>query len=360
MSRRALLVSQPTDGGCALCVRDLALAAAASGWRVQVATPGGDLERWLAGTEVEVVRVAMHRAPRPAGDLRALRALRGLMRNADLVHLHSSKAGALGRAARLTLRRPPPCLFTPHGWSWSVGGRAASVYLGLERLLAPLADAIVAVSEEEAEEGRELLGSRARRRLVTIPNGVDARRFTPEGPVAAKPAKPLVVFLGRLDVAKGPDLAIETLARLRHPAVLRIVGDGPMSGELAAQARTRGLADRVELIGFSPEPAAHLRASDVVVIPSRWEGMSLSMLEAFACGAPVVMTDVRGAGAARGVARIVPPGDLDTLAAEVDALLDDPAEARAMGQLARARVVADYELKDRLEEVLAAWHRIAA
>jgi glycosyltransferase involved in cell wall biosynthesis len=280
------------------------------------------------------------------------------MRDADVVHLHSSKAGALGRIARLTLRDAPPCLFTPHGWSWSVGGRMARLYRLLERALARVATTIVAVSGEEAREGAAILGPAARERLVVIPNGVDTSRFGPEGGMAARPEAPLIVVLGRLDRAKGPDLAVEVLSRLRRPAVLRLVGDGPEMETVRRRARELEVEDRVEFAGTTDVPEEHLRAADVVLIPSRWEGMSLTMLEAFACARPVVMTAVPGSSAGTGVATIVPAGAVDELAAAVDELLDDPERATELGRRARAHVVAHYELQGRLGEVMAAWRRV--
>jgi glycosyltransferase involved in cell wall biosynthesis len=354
VSPRVLLVSQPTDGGCATCVRDLALAAAGDGWDVKVATPGGLLAEWLRGSSVEVVPVQLRREPHPS-DLSAALRLRALMRDADVVHLHSSKAAAVGRLARLTLRDPPPCLFTPHGWSWSVGGGLASAYRFLERVLARAATTIIAVSDEEARQGEAVLGRAARDRLVVIPNGVDVRRFHPEGKAATRPEAPLVVVLGRLDRAKGPDIAVEVLARLGRPAVLRLVGDGPADATVRRRARELGVEDRVELVGLSDVPAEHLRAADVVLIPSRWEAMSLTMLEAFACARPVVMTDVPGSSVGAGVATIVPTGAIEQLATAVNAVLDDPARAADLGSRARERVVAHYELQGRLGEVMSAW-----
>ena len=95
----------------------------------------------------------MRRSPHP-GDLLAVLRIRKLVREHALVHLHSSKAGAVGRLALASLgRRRPPSVFTPHGWSWLVGGRLAPVYRLLERLMLPVTTAVVAVSEEERSHG---------------------------------------------------------------------------------------------------------------------------------------------------------------------------------------------------------------
>ena len=147
------------------------------------------------GCRVGAARHAALTAPR---DLLAVLRIRKLARDHALVHLHSSKAGAVGRLALASLgRRRPPSVFTPHGWSWLVGGRLAPVYRLLERLMLPVTTAVVAVSEEERSHGGAVLGPRAAQIRVN-PNGVDPGRFCPEGEVAERTNDPLVVSVGRL------------------------------------------------------------------------------------------------------------------------------------------------------------------
>ena len=117
----------------------------------------------------------------------------------------------------LRRRQRPMIVFTPHAWSWSVGGRLAPLYRTIERLLGRRSDAIVAVSEAEAEQGRAVLGGAARNMSVIV-NGVDRDRFSPVGPSAERdPSVPLIVCVGRLCEQKGQDIAIRALSRLREP-----------------------------------------------------------------------------------------------------------------------------------------------
>jgi glycosyltransferase involved in cell wall biosynthesis len=362
-SRRVLLVSQPTVGGCAVHVRDLARHAAAAGWDVTVACPtDGSLAGWLADDPVRVVPVAMTRSPGPA-DVGAVRALRRLVAAADVVHLHSSKGAAVGRAALALLgprHRRPGSAFTPHGWSWWVGGSLAPAYRLVERALAGLTDVTIAVSEEERRHGEAALGPRAARRLRVIGNGVDVDRFSPDGPVAPRRGAPLVVCVGRFDYAKGQDRAIAVLAALRSPgARLRLVGDGPARAALAAAAGRLGVADRLELAGTIDDVAPHLRAADVVILPSRWEALSIGMLEAMACGAPVVGFPVGGATQLDAAGRLVPDGDVAAMAAAVDALLADPAARRELGTAARQLVLDRFRADRRRDDVLEVWEELA-
>lgn len=362
-----LIVSQPGEFGVAVCVRQLAEAAVAAGHRVVVACPDptvGPLAEWI--TQAGAVHVPLNLQRRPAlSDLRGMWILRSLVRGRDVVHLHSSKAGAVGRIAVASLRRrhrPATVLFTTHCWSWQVGGRLAVVYRWAERLLARLCDAIVAVSDQEAADGRAVLGSAAGR-ITVIPNGVDRRRFSPDGPRASRRSDaPLITCVGRLSRQKGQDLAISALARLRDRRVrLRLVGDEYPVGEkerLAELAAALGVADRVEWRGNVADAAPELRAADVVIAPSRWEGMSLVFLEAMACGAALVVTDVSGSDAVGPGGLIVPRDDVDALAGAIDALLGNEDWRRKLGVTAR-QLSALHDVDTTLARNLALWSRSA-
>jgi len=229
------------------------------------------------------------------------------------------------------------------------------VYRLLERIMMPMTTAVVAVSEEERANGLAVLGSRAVRIQVN-PNGVDVSRYRPDGPVAERTGDPLVVCVGRLCHARGPDLAVAALALMRTPAVrLRLVGDGEARAAVEEQAIALGLAGRVELVGFRPDPAPDLRAADVVVVPSRYDGMALVLLEAMACGAAIVATRVPGSSALATAGVLVPVEDPPALAGAVDALLADPDRRRLLGRAARQRAVEHYSLGRSLDGILRLW-----
>ena len=358
---RVLIVSQATVDGVAICVRDLIQAAVSNGYEPTVACPpGGDLLTWTQQCKARWVRIDMRRAPHPS-DILALLRIRRLVREHALVHLHSSKAGAVGRLALASLgRRRPPSVFTPHGWSWLVGGRLEPAYRLFERLMLPLTTAVVAVSAEERSHGLAVLGPRADR-IRVIPNGVDVGRFRPDGPLAERPDGPLVVSVGRLCHARGPDLAVAALALMRTPAArLRLVGDGEDRAALEMQVRALGLTGRVELTGFRQDPAPDFRAADVVMVPSRYDGMALVLLEAMACGAAVVATRVAGSSALAEAGVLVAPEDPGALAGAVDALLADPDRRSQLGLAARQRAVERYSLRRSLDAILALWRDLGA
>jgi glycosyltransferase involved in cell wall biosynthesis len=358
---RILIVSQATVDGVAVCVRDLVRAAVGSGYEVTVACPStGELAAWVLERGAAWERLEMRRSPHRS-DILAVRRLRRLVQASSLVHLHSSKAGAVGRLALASLgRRRPPSVFTPHGWSWLVGGWLAPAYRLIEWILIPVTTTLVAVSDEERALGQAVLGSRAAR-IEVNPNGVDLSRFCPPGPVASRPDEPLVVCVGRLCHQRAPDVAVAAVARMRTPAVrLRLVGDGEDRAAIENQVSALGLTGRVEMVGFRSNPAPDFRAADVVVVPSRYDGMALVLLEAMACGAAIVATRVAGSSALGGAGQIVPAEDPRALAEAVDDLLADPAQRRLLGLAAHERVVEQYSLQRSLEGTIGLWRRLGA
>ena len=339
-----LIVSQPADYGVAIYVRELAGSAVEAGHDVTVISPPGSrgpLASWVKSVGARHHALDMARRPALRDPLDVL-TLRRLARGHDVLHLHSSKAAALGRAAAATLprRARPAVVMTPHYWSWLVGGRLEGLYRWIERLLARRCDVIVAVSEREEAEGRSVLGPDAR--LLLIPNGVDRAHFSPEGPSAGRDVDhALIVCVGRLSEQKGQDVAIRALALLSdRTARLRLVGGESTAGhrrQLGELATSLGVAGRIEWRAPVDDTAPEYRAADVVIAPSRWEGMSLASLEALSCGSAMVATDVSGSEALGSAAVIVPREDPGALAGAIDVLLRDPGKRKALGLAARAQ-----------------------
>ncbi|GAA2241693.1 glycosyltransferase [Streptomyces amakusaensis] len=359
---------QPVEGGVARVVTDLVRAQTAEGVRAIVACPpGGELadRAEAAGARVHLWNAV--REPGPGLPLEVLAAGRLIRRGRPhLVHAHSAKAGL---AARLAVRGRVPTVFQPHAWSFeAVAGRAARAALTWERYATRWSTRTLCVSESERRAG-ERAGIAAR--WAVIRNGVDLGHFAPADGLAPEddrrqaraslaalrdvPADaPLVVCVGRLCRQKGQDTLLTAWPRVlaRVPAArLLLVGDGPDREHLVRDA-----PPGVLFAGAVPDTGPWLRAADLLVLPSRWEGMALAPLEAMACGRPVVVTDVGGAGESLppGHRRhsLVPPGDPGALAAAVAALLTDAGLRAALGGEARAHVRATGDVRTTAAAVL--------
>jgi glycosyltransferase involved in cell wall biosynthesis len=164
------------------------------------------------------------------------------------------------------------------------------------RSLFVTADRIVAPSDEIARDMTANFLGRASERVSVIPNPVEvdavaaAARHRPEG---APSGSPTLVTAGRLSPQKGIDLLLDAFAALlpSHPrAVLWVLGDGPERPSLQRRCRRLGIDRSVHLLGFAEDPYPYLGAADIYVSAARYEGLSNSLLEAMACGTPVVAT----------------------------------------------------------------------
>ncbi|RVU27515.1 glycosyltransferase family 1 protein [Streptomyces antnestii] len=329
---RVLHVTQPVDGGVARVVRDLTRAQLGAGMRISVACPpDGPLAGSLRSIGCDVLPWQATRSPGPG----IAREVRGLARLVDqvkptVVHAHSAKAGL---AARLAVRGRVPTVFQPHAWSFeAVDGPTARLALEWERRGARWASRVVCVSEAERATG-ERAGITAR--WDVIPNGVDLTRFAPATEPRTATTDPLVVCVGRICRQKGQDVLVRAwpLVQERFPrARLVLVGDGPDAAALRRQATAA-----VRFVG-ADDPVPWYRQADLVVLPSRWEGMALSPLEAMACGRPAVVTDVDGARESMPADLaphcLVPPDDPAALARALTGLLRDPHRLGALGELA--------------------------
>jgi glycosyltransferase involved in cell wall biosynthesis len=183
-------------------------------------------------------------------------------------------------------------------------------------------------------------------RIVELANGVETR---PAGPrdrrLLRDPA--CILYVGRLHPQKGLDTLLHAFARLRQPATLRLVGDGPVRDDLASLAARLGVAKAVEFAGRREDVSAELDGADVFVLPSRVEGLSNALLEAMAAGLPVVVSDIAGNrkvvqdGRAGLVTAVDEPA---ALAGSLQRILEDPGLRVTLGAAARDVVEQTYGL----------------
>ncbi|MCF6467023.1 glycosyltransferase family 4 protein [Nonomuraea sp. MG754425] len=353
-----LHVTQPVDGGVGAYVAGAVADQARRGWRVAVACPRtGPLSGTLDRLGVPWLEWEAGRAPGPSDLVHAAR-LRRIVQEfgPDVVHLHSAKAGLAGRIA---IRGRVPTLFQPHGWSWlAARGPAATAALSWERLAVRWADRVICVGAGEAALARRhgVAGD-----LLVVRNGVDLRRFTPAGAHERAAARarhglaadvPLAVCVGRVTRQKGQDVLLSAWERVvarNGRAHLAVVGDGPLLRALRSRA-----VPRVHFAGGVDDVRSWYVAADVVVLPSRWEGLPLTALEALATGRSLVGCAVPGITelVTEGVGAVVAPGDGAALAEELLLRFEQPALAAAEG-LAAASLAGALDVGDSLDSLAA-------
>ncbi len=294
----------------------------------------------------------MTREINPPRDLVALIKLTKICRKGrfDVVHTHTSKGGFIGRAAA-RLAGVPVVLHTAHGFAFheSSSPIAAAVYTRLERLASSWSDCVFTVSDFHRSWAiRQRIA--APERIVTVRNGIsrsrlvvarDRRHVRRELGVEASDV--LLVSVGRLATQKGLGTLLQALPKLLRrgvPARLVLVGEGPLRPALEEQVAAAELTGVVSFLGFRSDVGDILNASDIVIAPSLWEGLSISVLEAMALGKPIVATNIGSnlellEDLVSGL--LVPPNEPERLADAILTLALDPDAALRYGAAARER-----------------------
>jgi glycosyltransferase involved in cell wall biosynthesis len=312
---------------------------------------------------------ALQREISPAADLPAVLELRRLIRELrpDVLHTHTAKAGAVGRmAASLSgAARPAIVVHTFHGHvlrgyfaPWK-----AAFFRQLERGLARMSDALIAVSPEVRDD-LVRLGVAAEDKISVIRLGLDLESRTASAPgdrariraAAGIPADRFVVgWLGRMTEIKRTDDLLRAFAIVRsnREADLLLVGDGPLRPELELLADDLGIAGSCHFVGYQQDVGAYLAASDAVALTSANEGTPVTLIEALAAERPVVSTDV---GGVRDVVDeesgfLVEPGDVSAVADGLARLADDPDLRARLGAAGRAKVIERYSVPRLVDEV---------
>ena len=319
---------------------------------------------YLAGAGVPVFDVPMRRSISPSADLASLRRLIAIMRRErfDVVHLHSSKAGFLGRLAAALAGRSA-VVYSPHGLAFlgDYGEAERAMYLTLERVAGRLCDRIVAVSPGEREVIIQSGIARAEQ-VACIDLGVhpdpipaafdrEAQRRALGVPTGAR----LIGTVARATRQKNPLLFVEAAARVlrRDPGAYFVwCGDGELRAQAEMWAGVRGIEARCRFLGHREDAQAILAALDLFWLTSDYESFGLATAEAMALRLPVVATDVVGTRdvVAAGISgMLVPARDPEALAHATIDLLRDPARMRSLGDAGRARVLERYTLDHMLD-----------
>jgi glycosyltransferase involved in cell wall biosynthesis len=293
------------------------------------------------GVGTFVVDLSPLRGPHVCGPLGAIHSLsRVIAGNAiRLVHTNDTRAHIYAGIAARRNRIPAVFHFRV---AYSDG-----IY---DRMLGRLGTRIVAVSTATAARFPGLAD-----KVEVIPNAVDPERFRPGAPGPGLPDRlrgrtPLVGTIGRLEKAKGGHCFLETVARLKrdYPRLgAVIVGRGALEPELTGEARRLGLDDDVVFEHESPDVPSLLAALDVYVLLSDNEGLNRSILEAMACGTPVVATRVGGNTdviSAPRFGRLVPWNDAGAATSAVGEFLADAGLRSEVAEAGRERVVAGFSL----------------
>jgi glycosyltransferase involved in cell wall biosynthesis len=290
--------------------------------------------------DCEVVKIPMKRSISPFSDISALFSIIKEVKRIkpDIVHTHSSKAGALGRLAS-RICKVPHVVHTPHVFAmeWAKEGIRRSLYALLEKIFLRFTEKLILLHEGQRLMAYEELGSMSDKTVI-IKNCVDVEKFYPasdEEKIDARKkfnfprAMPIAGTVARLERQKDIFTFLESarIINKQYPRIFfAIAGDGALKNKLEKRAAEMGLSKVLKFVGEVDHMLEFYHMLDVFVLSSLWEGLPYSVLEAQACGLPAVATSTGGVSTIIDAGRtgtLVQPQNPEGLAAGISAYLND-------------------------------------
>ncbi|MBA6222890.1 glycosyltransferase family 4 protein [Colwellia sp. MB02u-18] len=282
-------------GGASVHLHDLVMGMELKGHTVRVLI-GGDgilLDRLLtSGVDVRSL-IYLKRKINFLDDVKCYYELKKevLLFAPDLIHLHSSKAGIIGRLVSHQLNSPS--IFTAHGWSFTEGVSSLRriTYKLIERFIANYSDKIITVSEFDRKLA--LSNSICKSSLIsTVRNGVKDRKSIIEKKAGDKVR---LIMVARFDQQKNQLMLIEVLNKIKElPFEMVFVGDGPLLSKVKEKSARMGLNEKITFLGARNDVDYLLSKADVFILISNWEGLPLTILEGMSHGLPIIASNVGG------------------------------------------------------------------
>ena len=322
---------------------------AQQGWTVHAAAGGEPCP--LAGVS-RYIPLPFEKSMSSPRNFAAARAIGRLVRGEHyrMISLHTSLAAYFARLALLPMgRRRPVVMNTTHGYLFDRDTPRAKrmLLLGAERMTAPVTDWLLTMNRQDTGIARQYgLGKNI---VPTGGMGADLARFRPPAPgereearetLGIRPGEVAMVYAAEFSGRKNQAMLIEALRSLPENTVLLLPGQGDLRENCRQLARRAGVIGRVHFPGFVRNMETYYHAADLCVSASRIEGLPFNVMEAMACGLPVVASDVKGhqdlvKSGENGL--LYPFGDAKAFAEAVKRLLE-PEKRRAFGEAARQSV----------------------
>jgi glycosyltransferase involved in cell wall biosynthesis len=292
-----------------------------------------------------------------------------LLRRSDytIVHTHTTKAGFIGRIAAW-MAGVPVVVHTAHGFAFHESSSRLKIafYTVLERIASLGCCKVVAVSRFHKQWGGKL-GIAPRHKLQSIPNGIpdplakiESKRDVIRAGWRIPGSDIVLITHGRLAPEKGLEDLIDAMEILKSSTrrfVLVLVGAGVLRQQLGERVRAKALEDHVRFLGFQTNIPEMLCAADIVVLPTWREGLSIALLEAMACGRPVVTTAIGSnmeATADGDAALLVPRANPSLLVDAINRLAQDSSFRDRLAAKARRRYLEEYTI----EKMLTGYHNL--
>ena len=264
------------------------------------------LDRFKSYTS-NIYIVPMVREIEPKNDIKAILKVRKILKQIkpDVVYLHSSKAGAIGRIA-LAFNFKTKILYNAHGWYFNaqISDKNKKIFAVIEKILAIKTDKIINISKSEYESALKYKIA-PKKKMCIIENGIDFTKFENNDKYREETRKKyhienneiVIGVVGRLTEQKDPMTmikAFELVCKENKNTRLMYVGSGELEKDVKQYAREKNILDKIIITGWVDNVEQHIPAFDIAVLPSKWEGFGLVLIEYMACDKPIIATNVGG------------------------------------------------------------------
>lgn len=275
------------------------------GWQVDVASHG-DVELPWCDNRYEI---PIRRSPADKDNLQAYKMLKKIINdNAyDIVHCHTPMGGILARLAAASQRKHgTKVLYTAHGFHFYKGAPILNwfVYLPIEFAMSALTDCLITINDEDYNCAKKYLRTKDIRKVNGV--GYNSDRYFPvseaekeeiRGKLGFGKDEKLLIYVAEMNANKNQSMlirALKDISAVRDDVRLLIVGADNYEGRCLALAKEFKIEDKIEFLGHREDINDLLHASDIAVASSYREGLPVNVMEALACGLPVVLSDNRG------------------------------------------------------------------
>ena len=254
-----------------------------------------------------IYTVPMVREVEAKNDIKSILEIKKIFRQIkpDIVYLHSSKAGAIGRIA-LAFNFRTKILYNAHGWYFNaqISDKKKRIFALIEKMLALKTDKIINISKSEYESALKYKIA-SERKMCIIENGIDFTKFKNNDKNREETRKKynikdneiLIGVVGRLSEQKDPMTmikAFELVNKEKNNTRLMYVGAGELEENVKQYAKEKNISDKVIITGWVNNVEQYIPAFDIAVLPSKWEGFGLVLIEYMACDKPIVASNIGG------------------------------------------------------------------
>lgn len=318
----------------------------------------------LINKNIEINEVEFDRNPFSKSNLIAYKKIKKIIQQNkfDLVHCHTPIAAMFARVAAKELRKKgSKIIYTAHGFHFYKGAPYLNwlVYYPVEKWLARYTDILITINKEDYERAKSKLKAK---KVEYIPGvGIDLKKFDSvevdrdlKRSELGLPIEAFVVLsIGELNKNKNHEVVIRAISKLNNPNIYYVIcGQGQLDEYLANLGKELGIEKQVYLLGFRNDIPEICMASDLFIFPSFREGLSVALMEAMACGLPIICSNIRGNKDLivdnRG-GYLIDPTDVDELAKKILLLNEEQNRKKNMG-LYNVKRIKKFELKNVLKE----------